>query len=151
MKLSAANALGNWRRREGECLDGLCRIGVWNVRGLNDECKRLNVVQIMNDRGYDVLALSETKLKGKGEIDWEGVKGIKSGIVGRERAREGVLVLLSERFWKNVREYKEVNSRIVWVRVMVNGYKWVIVVAYAPCGSNANEKKEFWMEMDEVR
>ena len=37
----------------------LCKIGVWNVRGVNEVWKRSFVVQVMRERKYDVLALSE--------------------------------------------------------------------------------------------
>ena len=46
-------------------------------------------------RGMDVLALCETKMKGKGEVAFGEVTGRVSG-VERGRAREGVALLLSE-------------------------------------------------------
>ena len=63
-------------------------------------------------RKLDVLALSETKMKGKGEAEFGDVKGRISG-VERGRAREGVALLLSDRVMKTVREWKEVSSRIM--------------------------------------
>ena len=44
----------------------------------------------------DVCALSETKLKGKGEVMFGEVVGLVSGVMGG-RAREGVALLLSGR------------------------------------------------------
>ena len=52
---------------------------MWNVRGVNEGWKRSSVIQVMRERKYDVLALSETKLKGNGIIKWDGVKGVKAG------------------------------------------------------------------------
>ena len=46
-------------------------------------------------RKLDMLALSETKLKGKGEVDFGGVGGRSSG-VENGRAKEGVAILVSE-------------------------------------------------------
>ena len=46
-------------------------------------------------RRFDVSALSETKLKGKGEVMFGEVMGRVSGVAVR-RAREGVALLLSE-------------------------------------------------------
>ena len=63
-------------------------------------------------RGMDVLALCETKMKGKGEVAFGEVTGRVSG-VERGRAREGVALLLSE--W--MENKKEVSSRLMWVRV----------------------------------
>ena len=67
----------------------------------------------MRERKYDVLSLSETKLKGNGMIEWDGVK---AGVRERGRAREGVAVLMNEIVWQDMVEYKEVSSRIIWVR-----------------------------------
>ena len=46
-------------------------------------------------RRFDVSALSETKLKGKGEVMFGEVMGRVSGVAVRG-AREGVALLLSE-------------------------------------------------------
>ena len=53
----------------GEIPKNLCKFGVWNVRGLNEGWKGSSVIQVMRERKYDVLALSETKLKGNGMIE----------------------------------------------------------------------------------
>ena len=60
-----------------------------------------------------MLALSETKLKGNGLIEWDGMKGVKAGVGERGRAREGVAVLMKEIMWQDMVEYKAVNSRII--------------------------------------
>ena len=44
---------------------------------------------------FELLALTETKLKGNREI-WCGVNGITAGVQEMERAREGVDVLLND-------------------------------------------------------
>ena len=64
----------------------------------------------------DVLALSETKMKGKGETAFGEVTGRVSG-VERGRAREGVALVLSEWMLSKVVEWKEESSRLMWVRV----------------------------------
>ncbi len=46
------------------------------------------------ERRLDVLALSETKMKGKGETEFGNVSGRGSG-VKRGRAKEGVALLVS--------------------------------------------------------
>ena len=67
-------------------------------------------------RGLDVLALCETKIKGKGEVAFGEVTGRVSGVKGG-RVREGVALLLSEWMVKKVVQWKEVSSRLMWVRV----------------------------------
>ena len=65
-----------------------------------------------------MCALSETKLKGKGEVMFGEVVGMVSGIaVGR--AREGVALLLSGRLMRCGVECKEMSSRLMWVRVKI--------------------------------
>ena len=94
--------------------------------------------------------MRETKLKGNGMIEWDGVKGVKAGVGGRGRVREGVAVLMKEIMWQDMFEYKEVNSRIIWVKVRMSGSLWVFVVGYAPSGSCSEEKRDFWWKIDEV-
>ena len=60
-----------------------------------------------------MCALSETKLKVKGEV-----VGWVSGVAGG-RAREGVALLLSEWLMRCVVEWKEVSSMLMWVRVKI--------------------------------
>ena len=57
-----------------------------------------------------MCALSETKLKGKGEVLFGEAVG---------RAAEGVALLLSGRLMRCVVEWKEVSSRLMWVRVKI--------------------------------
>ena len=66
-----------------------------------------------------MCALSETKLKGKGEVMFGEAVGRVSGVaVGS--AREGVAQLLSGRLMRCVVEWKEVSSRLMWVRVKID-------------------------------
>ena len=74
------------------------------------------------------MALSETTLKGKGEVS-----GVAVG-----RAREGVALLLSGRLTRCVVEWKELSSRLVWVRVKIERESWVFISAYEP-GSEKSE------------
>ena len=59
------------------------------------ESKSCEIGCMLGRRGMDVLALCETKMKGKGEVTFgeetDGAFGVKRG-----RAREGVALLLSE-------------------------------------------------------
>ena len=70
-------------------------IGVFNVRGCStNEVKKGEISETFLRRRFDMCALSETKLNGKGEVMFGEVVGRVSGVaVGR--AREGVALLLS--------------------------------------------------------
>ena len=118
------------------------------MRGCStNESKRCEIGDMFGRRGMDVLALNETKVKGRGEVNFGGVKGRVSGVV-RGRAREGVAVLLSEWMLERVVEWKEVSSRLMWVRVRMGKECWAFVSAYGPgCEKNEDERNEFWYEL----
>ena len=83
-------------RGEGKA-SPILNIGVFNVRGCStNEAKKGEIGKMFLRRRFDVCALSETKLKGKGEIMFGEMVGRVSGVaVGR--TREGVALLLSGR------------------------------------------------------
>ena len=96
-----------------------------------------------------MLALCETKVKGKGEVKFGEVTGRVSG-VERGRAREGVAMLLSERLRREVVEWKEVSSRLMWVRIRIGRECWVFVSVYGPGSERSEEEREeFWSELSE--
>ena len=90
-------------------------IGVFNVRGCStNELKKGEIGKMFLKLRFDVCALSETKLKGKGEVIFGELVGRVSGV-----AREGVALLLSEWLMRCVVEWKEVSSRLMWVREQI--------------------------------
>ena len=120
-----------------------------NVRGCSTiESKRCEIGDMFVSRGMDVLALSETKMKGKGEVSFGEMSGRISGVATGERAREGVALLLSEWLLKLVVEWKEVSSRMMWVRVRLGRECWAFVSAYGPGSEKSEEEREaFWNEL----
>ena len=98
-------------------------------------------------RGMDVLALCEAKMKGKGEVAFGEVTG-RVSMVERGRARECVALLLSEWMVNKVVEWREVSSRLMWVRVRMGRECWAFVSAYGPvCERSEEEQDEFWNEL----
>ena len=61
---------------------------------------------------FELLALTETKLKRNGEVSWCGVNGIIVGVQEMERAREGVAVLLNDVWHSAVIDFGCIGSRI---------------------------------------
>ena len=121
------------------------KLGCLNVRGCNLHEKRCEIGDIMRDRDLDVLALSETKLKGRGEENFGTFKGVKSGVSERLRAREGVAIVLKDDLWRAVKEIKEVNARLMWVKLEIGKERWIIVSAYGPGSERSEEEREsFW-------
>ena len=107
-------------------------VGTLNVRGCGMDEKKCMIVDMFKERKMDVLVLSETKVKGKRETEWEGERVVVSGVDERCRAREGVAIMIKGRLWGKVSEYKCVSSRLMWMRMKVAGEKIVIVGAYGP-------------------
>ena len=60
------------------------------------DCKEEEVVDVFRKEKFELLALTETKLKENGEVSWWGINGIIADVEEVERAREGVAVLFSE-------------------------------------------------------
>nr|XP_053637989.1 craniofacial development protein 2-like [Cherax quadricarinatus] len=105
------------------------------------------IVDVMNEKKLDVLALSETKLKGVGEFQWRGINGIRSGVSNRVRAKEGVAIMLKDKLWQEKRDYKCINSRIMWSKIKIGCEKWVIISVYAPGEERSVEERERFWEM----
>ncbi|XP_071539225.1 craniofacial development protein 2-like [Panulirus ornatus] len=126
------------------------RVGCLNVCGCNQDVKKGEIGSMFEERNLDVLALSETKLKGKGEEWFGNVWGVKSGVSERTRAREGVAILLKQELWEYVIECKKVNSRLIWVKLKVDGERWVIIGAYAPGHEKKDQERQvFWEQLNE--
>ena len=73
-------------------------------------------MDIFKEEKFELLALTETKLKGKGEVSWSGVNGIFDGVLKMERAREGVAVLLNDVRHNAVVKSWYVSSKILWIK-----------------------------------
>ena len=87
------------------------------------------------------------KMKGKGEVAFGEVTGRVSG-VEMGRAREVVALLLSEWMVNKVMEWKEVSSRLMWVRVRMGRECLAFVSAYGlGCERSEEERDEFWNEL----
>ena len=65
------------------------------MRGVNDTTRWEEVIDIKKEK-FELLALTETKLKGKGEVSWSRVNVIFAAVQEMERAREGVAILLND-------------------------------------------------------
>src|SRR5215469_9411442 len=70
----------------GSRIGGILKVCCMNVRGCNREEKREEIGVMFKDEGLDILALSETKLKGKGWVQFGGSRGLMTGVNERIRA-----------------------------------------------------------------
>ena len=53
-------------------------------------------MDVFREGKFGLLTLTETKLKGNGELSWCEANGIIAGVQEMERAREGVAILLND-------------------------------------------------------
>ena len=70
-------------------------------------------MDVFGEGKYELLALTEMKLKGNGEISWCGANGIIAGVQELGRAREGEAILLNDVWHSAVVDFGCVNSRIL--------------------------------------
>ena len=53
-------------------------------------------MDVLKEGKFELLPLTKTKLKGEGEVSWCGVNDIIAGVQERERAREGMAIMLND-------------------------------------------------------
>ena len=161
------NRLNNGRKVKGKMNNKLnrkgegIRIGTYNVNGVNDVCKRRELIEWFNESGMEVLGVQETHLVGEGvdgrNSEWEGLNGWacwsgrNEGEGGRKRM--GVAIIMSEEMRENVIDYACVSARICWVICKVGVRKIAFVCAYAPVNEESmrgkKEMEDFWMDLNE--
>ena len=96
-------------------------MAAFNVRGCSTNVqKNGEISKIFRNRKLDVCALSEPKLKGKGEVRLGEDIGRVSG-VGGGTTRQSVALVMSMWSLRFVMESNEVSSRLIWVRVKIEG------------------------------
>ena len=74
------------------------------------------MLDIFKKGKFELLALMEMKLKGKGEISWSGVHVIFTSVHEMERAREGVDILLNNVWYSAVVKCGYVSSSILRIK-----------------------------------
>ena len=127
------------------------RLDTWNLRGINETAKREEVVDVFRKGKLELLALTEKKLKGNGEVSWCGINGIIAGIQEMERAREGVAVLLNDVCHSAVIDFGCVSSRILRIKFKFARVKVSVVVWYDPIEGIGEERERFWNNVDRTK
>ena len=109
------------------------------------------MVDIFKEGKFELLVLTETKLKGKGEVSWCRVNGIIAGVQKRERAKEGVAILLNDVRHNAVVDFGCVSSRILWIKLKFSSVKVCVVVGYGPNEGDGEERDKLWKDMERTR
>ena len=112
--------------------------------------KREVVVNVFREGKFELLALTETKLKGNGGISWYGVNGIIAGVQEMERPREGVAILLNDVWHSAVIDFGCVISRVLWIKFKFSRVKVCVVMGHSPHEGGGKERDRFWNDMDRI-
>jgi len=127
------------------------KVGVWNVWGLRG--KEPELVREAEKYRLDIIALSETKLRGNEAQELDGGWCLFHSGVGPEvRARAGVGILTSPRMTELVVEWLPRSERIGVLRLRVGGVGLALVATYAPTVGNEYENflEDLGRALDEV-
>lgn len=124
-------------------------IGTWNVQGLNT--KEQEVIGEITEMNGDIMVLSETKKKGKGQEKLGNYTHIWSGVPKSSRAKKGVSILIKNKWVKNIVSWEEIDERIIKLNLKLFGIELIIIGVYAINEDTpVTEKNEFFDKLSET-
>ena len=97
------------------------------------------MVGVFKEGKFELLAWTETKLKGNGEVPLCGVNDIIAGVQEMERTREGVSILLNDVWHSAVVDFACISSRIFWIKLTFSSFQVCVVVGYGPNEGDGEE------------
>ena len=129
--------------------DGVLRVCTVNVGTLIGKSRE--VVEMLARRRMDVCCVQETQYKGEGcKMLGCGDEKYKLWWSGEKSKRGGVGIMVKEDLEGHVMEVNRVNSRIMYIKMVVGAQKINIFSLYAPqAGRTEEEKAEFWGVLDD--
>ena len=92
---------------------------------------------------FELLTLTETKLKRNGKVSWCGVNGIIASV---RRWKE----LLNDMWPSTVIDFYCVSIRILWIKFKFSRVKVFVVVGYGSNEGDGEEWDKFWNDMDMI-
>lgn len=94
----------------------ITHLGTWNIRSLNG--KEIELIDEFEKADLDILAITETKKKGKGIIKLKNDHIlVYSGVENNERARAGVGCIINKQLEQSIKEWECVNERILIIKI----------------------------------
>lgn len=126
-------------------------IGAWNVRSLTG--KENELIGEFESVGIDILGITETKKKGKGEVVMKGGHVLMySGVDLNQRAKEGVGCIVRKENMKYVRGWTGISERILKIELELDEQtETTIIVVYGPNeDETATRKDHFWEQLNEI-
>ena len=111
--------------------------------------KGIEVADLMERRGVDILCVQKTRWKGKKARCISG--GYKMWYCGSENKKNGVGIILKKEHLDRVVELWRATDRIICLKMEVDGVMLNVISAYAPqVGCVCEEKEAFWLDLDEI-
>ena len=123
-------------------------MGTWNVRGLNG--KEVELVDELRNSNICMMAITETKKKGRGETRLaDGSLLIYSGVEEKTRARAGVACLVRDTYVHQIKGWKYISERIMVIIIQFDKKEQTtIIVCYGPDENDLiTEKLNFWKDL----
>ncbi|XP_024891525.1 uncharacterized protein LOC112467233 [Temnothorax curvispinosus] len=118
------------------------------TRGKGISNKLMEVIHEIKKLDMDIVALSETKKKGSGNIAINDYVLIWSGIPKVERAKAGVALLVKRKWVKYIKDIQYVNEQCLVVKIELYGRVASILAVYAPTEDSPEQvKTEFYEEL----
>lgn len=128
----------------GKNATNIWKLGTWNIRGIRG--KEVELVDEFEKAGLEILAISETKKKGKGRADLtNGHILIYSGVPDSQRAAAGVGCVIHKKLKDQIVAWKNVSERILQVELGNIDEIITVISVYGPDeNEKAEEKERFW-------
>lgn len=132
-------------------VENIWRLATWNIRALNGKEQELS--NEFDSLNFDIMTVTETKKKGRGEILLEdGHLFVYSGVAHDRRAAEGVGCIVNKEIAENIRKWEAHTERLLSIEIDIGEQEIITVIAaYGPNEDEAAEIKDrFWEDLNEV-
>lgn len=113
------------------------KIASWNVKGLNLEKKRKQILYLLEKQDYDIICIQETKIR---EDDKKCLENPKLGNLFFScihKTKRGVATYINKRH-EAKQVYKDTEGRILITEVTVGNEKLMVANIYAPLENKGN-------------
>lgn len=126
------------------------RLASWNVGTMTR--KSLDIEDVMLRRNLDFMMVQETKwsnLSNKTRYLDLQTKAFKLYFHGVQNGKNGVGVIMAEKWEKNIISVVKISDRLMAVKVVIENEIWNLTSVYAPqVGCSTEEKDEFWLSFE---
>ena len=127
----------------------ITKLGIWNVRTLNQYGRLEQLLQVFDDYRLDILGVSEVRWTNSGRINQNNKTFMYSG--HDVRHEHGVGLVLSKRAAAALVGWSPVNDRIITARFAYGHTKATVVQVYGPTNCSEETVKDgFYEKLQDV-